>query len=89
MALPAREPGEVPDPAALAAALYDAVAAGVESLEADDLVGPDLAYLLGAVLKGSACAWPASRPIVALLRDLYPDPSHPVWRHVRVEPDDD
>jgi hypothetical protein len=75
-------------PAGLATAVYDAVATAVESLEAEDRVGPDLAYLLGAILKGSACSWPSDRPIVRLLRAAYPDPAHPVWRHVEIEAGD-
>jgi hypothetical protein len=84
LSLPAREGGTMAD---LAIAVYDAVAAAVESLEGEDRVGPDLAYLLGALLKGSACSWPAGRPIVRLLRAAYPDPDHPLWRHVEVEAD--
>ena len=42
--------------------VYNAVAAGVESLERDDRVGPDLAYLLGAILNGTACSWPKRAP---------------------------
>jgi hypothetical protein len=79
-------PGPDPTPADLAADVYDAVAARVESFEHDDRVGPDLAYLLGAVLKGTRCAWPADRPLIRLLHEAYPDPAHPVWRHIDVEP---
>jgi hypothetical protein len=79
-------PGPDPTPAELAADVYDTVVAQTQSFESDDLVGPDLAYLLGAVLTGTGCAWPADRPLVRLLRAAYPDPSHPVWRSIDIEP---
>ena len=70
----------------MAADVYDTVVAQTVSLEHDDRVGPDLAYLLGALLKGTGCAWPADRPLVRLLRAAYPDAAHPIWRHIEVEP---
>jgi hypothetical protein len=79
LSLLAREGGS---PADLAIAVYDAAAAAVESLEAEDRVGPDSAYLPGALLEGAACAWPEGRPIVRLLLAAYPDPTHPLWLHV-------
>jgi hypothetical protein len=76
--------------AALAEAVYETCLDATESFEHNDLVGPDLAYLLGAILKGTACGWPADRPLVALLRAAFPDPSHPVWDHISIEdPTDD
>lgn len=63
---------------ALLREVYDVVSAGVESFEHDDMVGPDLAYLLGALLKESCCEWPPSRRIIQLLRDAFA-PEHPVW----------
>jgi hypothetical protein len=79
-------PRAAPTPAELAIDVHDTVVAHTESFESDDLVGPDLAYLLGAVLKGTRCAWPTDRPLVRLLRVGYPDPEHPVWRHIDIEP---
>jgi hypothetical protein len=75
-----------PTPAELAADVFDTVVAQTQSFEYDDWIGPDLAYLLGAMLKGTGCTWPADRPLVRLLRTAYPDPGHPVWRHIEVEP---
>src|SRR4051794_24866772 len=46
--------------------VYQAVHDRVESFE-DDNLGADLAYLLGAMLKGSSCSWPADRPFVLVL----------------------
>ena len=66
--------------------VYNAVAQGVESFEHDDRVGPDLAYLLGAVLNETCCAWPAGRAIVQVLRAHFPD-GHPVYRFIHVEPE--
>src|SRR3954447_22392121 len=64
-------PGPDPTPAELAADVYNTVVAQTESFEHDDLVGPDLAYLLGAVLKGTGCTWPADRPLIRLLHATY------------------
>jgi hypothetical protein len=64
--------------------VYNAVAGGVESLERDDRVGPDLAYLLGALLNDTACAWPEGRAILTILRGHLPD-GHPVYRFIEVE----
>ena len=69
---------------ALLSEVYDAVSAGVESFEHDDRVGPDLAYLMGAILKESCCAWPSSRRIIKLLRDAF-TPGHPIWDFCVVE----
>jgi hypothetical protein len=79
-------PGPDPTLTELAADVYDTVVAQTQSFEYDDLVGPDLAYLLGAMLKGTGCAWPADRPLVRLLGVAYPNPGHPVWRYIDVEP---
>jgi hypothetical protein len=64
--------------------VYDTVHDAAESFESEELVGADLAYLLGAMLKGTSCAWPADRPIVTLLKQSLPA-AHPVWAHVVIE----
>lgn len=56
-----------------------------ESLECEDKLGPDLAYLMAAILKGTACAWREDRAIVRLLRK-HCDQGHPAWDHVEIEP---
>ena len=71
--------------AALARSIYRTIIEGTESLESDDQFGPDLAYLMGAILCGSHCAWPADRPIIQLLRQRYP-PTHRIWTHLTVHP---
>jgi hypothetical protein len=76
-------------PSALATAVYDAVTDHTESLELDDMIGPDLAYLMGAILKGTGCEWPAGRPILAILRNAFPAADHPVWGFIAIDPDDD
>ena len=55
---------------ALLREVYEAVTGSVESLEHDDRIGPDLAYLLGAILNDTGCTWPSDRPIIAILRAL-------------------
>lgn len=79
------DPGSGCDRPALALDVYRSVVGSTESLEHDDHVGPDLAYLLGAILEGTSCEWPEDRPIVRWLRHHYPEPTHPVWRHVEIE----
>jgi hypothetical protein len=64
--------------------VYEQVYAAAGSFEADDRVGPDLAYLLGAMLKGTRCEWPADRPLLNLLRPLFP-PGHAVWDHIDID----
>jgi hypothetical protein len=63
--------------------VHDWVQAAVDSLELDD-IGADLAYLLGAILHNSTCAWPESRPFVRLLRRLFRSRKDKVWKHVTV-----
>jgi hypothetical protein len=64
--------------------VYGAVEQSVESFEHDDMVGPDLAYLLGAMLNDTYCGWPEGRPIIGILRANFP-PSHPVFSFVQTE----
>lgn len=52
---------------ALAVDVYEYVLDSTETLEGEDKVGPDLAYLLGAIAKGTECEWSSDRPIVRLL----------------------
>ena len=65
--------------------VYRHVQTSVETLEGDDLVGPDLAYLLGAILGDTQCEWPAERTIVKILESLF-GVNHPVWRFVTIAP---
>ena len=65
-------------------AKFITVTGSVESLEQDDYVGPDLAYLLGAILNDTGCAWPPDRAIVTILRQHFPDDS-PVHRFIEIE----
>jgi hypothetical protein len=64
--------------------VYQAVLDRSESFE-EDRIGADLAYLLGAMLKGEFCAWPADRPFVLVLRELFPDSEHVVWNYVELD----
>ena len=66
--------------------VYNAVAQSVDSFEHDDRVGPDLAYLLGALLNDTVCAWPEDRALVTILRAHFPA-GHPVYRFVEIEPE--
>ncbi len=69
---------------ALLREVYELVTGSVESLEHDDRIGPDLAYLLGAILNDTGCAWPEDRAIISILRERFPD-GHPVHRFIEVE----
>lgn len=73
---------------ALLREVYASVQEAVESFEHDDMVGPDLAYLLGAVLHERYCEWPAERRIVQLLRDRFA-PDHAVWNYLHIEQEDE
>jgi hypothetical protein len=64
--------------------VYNAVVGSVESFEHDDMVGPDLAYLLGSLLNGTVCEWPERRAIVTILRTHFPA-GHAVYRFINVE----
>jgi hypothetical protein len=64
----------------LAHQVYRAVAVAVESFELEDMVGPDLAYLLGSILMGTFCEWPAKRTILGILRASF-DVDHEVWKY--------
>ncbi len=69
----------------LARRLYRTVFEHTGSFEEEDRLGPDLAYLLGAILFGITCEWPPDRPIVVLLRQHLP-PDDPLWQHITLEP---
>ena len=69
---------------ALLREVYAAVTGSVESLEHDDRVGPDLAYLLGAIFNDTGCAWPPDRAIISILREHFPD-DHPIYRFIDIE----
>jgi hypothetical protein len=79
----------------LARAVFDAVENSVDSFELDDMVGPDLAYLMGAILRSSpgplgqgVCSWPEDREIIRILRENF-GTAHPVWQHVEIEAEED
>jgi hypothetical protein len=76
-------------PATLAGAVYDACYTATESFELDDAIGSDLAYLMAAILKDAQVDLAADRAIVGILRATFPDPAHPVWRHVEIKGADD
>lgn len=65
--------------------VYTTASDAVESFEHDDLVGPDLAYLMGAIIENNYCSWPEDRPIVQILRNSFPERDHPIWNHVEIE----
>ena len=72
------------DPASLVellSSVYKFVCDNTESFEQDDMVGPDLAYLLGAILEANVCEWTEDRSIVSLLRQGFV-PEHKVWKYV-------
>lgn len=68
----------------LAQHVYNTLIKTVESLELDDMMGPDLAYLLGAILNGTVVEWPADRQIMIALHNLF-DVNHAVWNYVQEE----
>ena len=51
----------------VALAAYEAAYGGTESFE-EGTVGADLAYLMGAILKGDSCEWPPERKIVQIMK---------------------
>lgn len=78
----------------LAREVFQVVVDAAETLEGEDRIGPDLAYLLGAVVMRPradgllvGCEWPESRPLVRLLRQRLPA-DHGVWRCITVEPEE-
>ena len=68
--------------------VYQTVVAWTMSFEHDDMIGPDLAYLMGSLVKSTYCSWPASRPIVQLLQGNFA-PQHLVWRFIEIEPEEE
>ena len=71
--------------ASLATKVGLAVSDAVESFEVDH-IGADLAYLLIAILVDGQSFWSYDRPIVRVLRALYPS-DHRIWRHIVVGED--
>lgn len=63
---------------ALIREIYDLFFENVESFEEEDKIGPDLAYLLGAISKDTQCEWPSNRPLVKFLR-AHCSSDHAVW----------
>ena len=79
------DPGEHGDATSLlslAAEIYDLLKEKTESFEEDDL-GSDGLYLVGAILKGDMCEWPADRPIVKLLKEHLPA-NHPIFKYIDI-----
>ena len=70
----------------LATEIYDHITKSVESLggmgQDEHPLGADLAYLLGAILKGSFCQWPGNREIVTCLKPL--GKKHTVWKFIQI-----
>jgi hypothetical protein len=64
--------------------VYEYVSDNTTSFELDDMIGPDLAYLLGAMMQGRPCQWPEDHPLVRLLRAKY-GPGHEVWQFIDIE----
>jgi len=62
--------------------LYATLHADTESFDRDK-IGPDLAYLAGAIIKGTHCEWPSNRPIVRSLREHY-GTRHRLWQYVTI-----
>lgn len=72
--------------ATLAFEVYEKVYAGTESFEIND-VGADLAYLMGAILRGdSKVELDEDREIITILREVYPGSTfmHPVWQFLEL-----
>lgn len=64
--------------------LYDALLAGVESLEEEN-IGADGFYLTGAILKNTQCEWDDDRPILRVLKAQLGD-DHSIWNYIQVVP---
>ena len=52
---------------------------------AEQHIGEDLAYLMGAILMSNKCEWDATRPIVKLLENGFPEPW--IWTYIDVVTD--
>ena len=66
---------------ALIREIYDLFFENIESFEEEDKIGPDLAYLLGAISRDTHCEWPNNRPFVKFLRE-HCDSDHAVWQFI-------
>jgi hypothetical protein len=71
----------------LALDVYATIEHATESFE-EEHIGADLAYLLGAILRGSGCEWDTDRPFVRLLRKCVHD-EHAVWRSIHLVESDE
>ena len=68
----------------LAIAVYDATMASTESFEAEDHIGADVAYLMGAILKEDRFdAWSRNRELLRILRENFP-PDHELWKFINI-----
>jgi hypothetical protein len=66
--------------------VYERLLADTETFEAEDGLGADFGYLVGAIVTGGYCEWPKDRPIVLRLSWLL-TPRHPVWEYIKVSAD--
>lgn len=73
--------------AELAQEVYWTVLRSTESFREGD-VGVQLAYLMGAILDDSGrgavmlTRYPKCEDLLRILLTRYPDPAHPVWKHI-------
>lgn len=67
---------------ALAVEVYEHILGATESFEEQN-IGADLAYLLGAILKGSEVEWDSESPpaLNGVLSEGF-EFAHPVWEYV-------
>ena len=64
--------------------IYQVVADNTTSFELDDMVGPDLAYLLGAMACETGITFEKDRAILGVLQNRLP-PIHAVWSFIEIE----
>ena len=67
----------------LLAEVYQVVYNSTESFE-EDLIGPDLAYLMGAITMNSYWAWGSTRPLMKILQEKF-GLGHRIWSYVEME----
>ncbi len=67
--------------------VYKVVNEATDSFENDDMLGPDLAYLMGAILRQIICSWDKNRRIIQVLIESF-GPDHLVWNHIVIEDED-
>jgi hypothetical protein len=67
----------------LARQVFKKVLACTESFE-EQLIGPDLAYLMGAILTNETCSWEPDRPLLKILKEEF-WPNHRIWKYIHEE----